>query len=79
MFYNVLTNSVFLRQKGQWLRHHFYFYKAIFLNAKIEIILREEICAGIFANFFADITRELTFANWALLRILRELIFANLA
>ena len=40
--------------------------------------LREEIFAGInFANFFSDILRELIFANLALLKISRELIFAN--
>ena len=46
-------------------------YLAIYLKGRN--FLRELI----FANFFTDISRELIYTNWALLRILRELIFAN--
>ena len=42
------------------------------------ITLREEIFAGTdFRDFFLHILQDLIVVHWALLRILRELIFAN--
>ena len=42
------------------------------------VTLREKIFAGInVREFFSDISRKLIFANLALLKISRELIFAN--
>ena len=60
----------------KYARH---FEKLQFKSLPMAHTLREEIFAGINISriFFSDISRELIFANLALLKISRELIVAN--